>query len=144
MVRDFDEMRTLTFLMDALRDDWSAASGCQASPTSPMLARLASVLHGTRATVTMRPAWATARSTPALRSFCTEPSLKPHVHVSASKAAPTSGLSRQGLGLVAAVTASIASTTMCEHDVSQSLHPPLGTFKSTEMPLSVVGSGQSA
>ena len=57
-----------------------------------MLARLASVLRGTRATVTMRPAWATARSmpalrsTPALRSFCTEPPLKPHVHVSAIKA----------------------------------------------------------
>ena len=34
----------------------------------------------------MRPAWVTARSTPVLRSFCTEPSLKPHVHVSASKA----------------------------------------------------------
>jgi thiol-disulfide isomerase/thioredoxin len=29
-----------------------------------------------------------ARSTPVLRSFCNEPSLKPHVHVSASKAAP--------------------------------------------------------
>ena len=54
-----------------------------------MLARLASVLRGTRATVTVRSAWVTARSTPALRSFCTEPSLKPHVHVSASKAAPT-------------------------------------------------------
>jgi len=54
-----------------------------------MLARLASVLRGTRATVTVRPEWVTARSTPALRSFCTEPSLKPHVHVSASKAAPT-------------------------------------------------------
>ena len=56
-----------------------------------MLARLASVLRGTRATVTVRPEWVTARSTPALRSFCTEPSLKPHVHVSASKAAPTRG-----------------------------------------------------
>ena len=54
-----------------------------------MLARLASVLRGTRATVTVRPEWVTARSMPALRSFCTEPSLKPHVHVSASKAAPT-------------------------------------------------------
>ena len=42
-----------------------------------MLARLASALRGTRATVTMRPAWVAARSTPALRSFCTEPSLKP-------------------------------------------------------------------
>eukprot|EP00966_Prymnesium_polylepis_P233458 5399426-Prymnesium_polylepis.1 len=54
-----------------------------------MLARLASVLRGARATVTARSAWATARSMPAQRAFCTEPSLKPHVHVSASKDAPT-------------------------------------------------------
>ena len=71
-----------------LRNDWSGVA-CHASPTSPMLARLASVLRGTRATVTVCPEWVTARSTPALRSFCTEPSLKPHVHVSASKVAPT-------------------------------------------------------
>ena len=42
----------------------SAASACQATPTSPMLARLASVLRSTRAIATVRPASVTAGSTP--------------------------------------------------------------------------------
>ena len=76
-----DEMRTLTYLDTARTVSWA----CQASPTSPMLARLASVLHDTRVAVTVRPTWATANSTPAKRAFCT---LKLHVRASASKAAP--------------------------------------------------------
>jgi hypothetical protein len=39
------------------------------------------------------------------------------------------------LGIAATVTASIASTASCDRDDSQSLHPPLGVFTSTEVPL---------
>lgn len=59
-----------------------------------MLARLTSMRGTTTsATKTVRPAWVTSRSTPALRSFCTESSLKPHVQVSVRKAAAMSQLS---------------------------------------------------
>ena len=52
------------------------------------MSRLASAaLRGTRATVTVRPAWVTARSMPPQRAFRTDPSLRPHL--SASKAVPT-------------------------------------------------------
>ena len=76
-------------LTDGATRDACATSGRRPVSRVTMLARLASVLRGTRATVTVRPEWVTARSTPALRSFCTEPSLKPHVHESASKASST-------------------------------------------------------
>eukprot|EP00966_Prymnesium_polylepis_P121697 2812552-Prymnesium_polylepis.1 len=57
-----------------------------------MLARLASAITSAQhasATATTEFRSDSAASTPPLRSFCTEPSLKPHVHASASKAAPT-------------------------------------------------------
>ena len=100
-----------------------------------MLARLAPVLRGTRATVTMHPAWVTARSTPARRSFCTEPSIKRHIHVSASNLFMTAiRTTRLHLAAVASISAvAILTCGTSECDASS----PLGSITATEMTLDV-------